>query len=114
MATRSDSLTIQQGTTQSFLWPIVDANGDPVNVTGWSVRAQVRATVAAEAVLHEWSSTLANVTLGPDGVVLHSTPAVSLAWTWTRGVYNVLLTDLTGNVYEIAQGSITVDPSITR
>lgn len=114
MATRNDSLTIQQGTTQGFLWPIVDTSGNPVDVTGWTARSQVRAIPTAETVLHEWSSAEGNVELGPTGVILHVSPAASLAWTWTRGVYNVLLTDTTGNVYEIAQGTVTVDPSITR
>lgn len=114
MATRNDSLVIQQGTTQGFLWPIVDASGNPVDVTGWTVRSQVRAIPSAEVVLHEWSNANANVTLDPSGVTLHVAPEDSFAWTWLRGVYNILLTDLDDNVYEIAQGSVSVDPSITR
>ena len=35
-------LVIQQGTTWAMQWPISDMQGTPLDVTGWSVRAQVR------------------------------------------------------------------------
>ena len=82
---RQDDLLIPQGTTWGYRWPIVDADQSPIDVTGWSVLAQVRESVGSDVVLYEWSLAHSNVVLGPDGVTLLVTPAVSSAWTWRSG-----------------------------
>ena len=55
------------------LFPVVEGAA-PVDLTGWTVQAQVRPSPSSATVLHEWSTALGNATAGPEGAAL----------TWAR------------------------------
>lgn len=110
---RQDHLLIPQGTTWTMRWPLTDAEGNPLDTAGWTVRAQVRARHGAPTVLYEWSSALGNATIGPTSVDLTVAAAVSSAWGWRTGVYDVELTTAQGVVTRLTQGTVTVDPEVT-
>jgi hypothetical protein len=110
-------LTIEQGTTWQCRWPVADpTTGEPVDLTGWSARGQVRKWAGAEPVLHEWSVDADNLTLGVDGYLsITVDPAESSTWDWCDGRYDIELTDPNGTrVIRIAAGPVTVSPEITR
>ena len=107
-------LVIEQGTTWAISWPIRDENDQPVDVTGWSVRAHVRAHRDSTEVLHEWSSQLGNAEASGSDVILSVGPSTSSAWNWSDGVYDVELTDPTGNVARVAAGTVRVSREVTR
>lgn len=107
-------LFIQQGTTWAISWPITTPEGDPVDVTGWGVQAQIRASKTATEVLHEFTTTRENAFADQGAVTLSVTPNESSAWPWRSGVYDVELTDPTGRVARIAEGSVTVSAEVTR
>lgn len=47
--------TVRHGdTAHSPIWAVLDADGDPLDLTGWVVRAQARASATAEAMIKEW------------------------------------------------------------
>lgn len=106
-------LTIPQGTTWGIAWPITES-GSPKDITGWTVRAQIRAPGFGHAVLHEWSTTLGNATVAGSAVTLLLTPGVSAGWAWDFGVYDVALTSPAGEVFRIAEGTVYVSPEVTR
>lgn len=105
-------LVVRRGTTQQFGWPILRA-GQRVSLAGWTVRAQVRATVDSEAVLHEFSTTAGNART-ENGYVIIESGVDSEDWTWETGVYDVHATDPDGNVLPVAEGAIRVRKSVTR
>lgn len=115
---RQDRLDIDGGADFTASWPLYDADGLPLDVSapGWSARAQVRAYQSADVVLAEWVSTgsapqfvLANSTL-----TLTIPGAMSAAWSWLTGVYDVLLTSPAGKSARVAEGPVYVSPPITR
>jgi hypothetical protein len=108
------NLTIIQGATFSVAWPITDANGQPIDMTDWTIRSQIRAAIASPVVLHEFSTALGNATIDAGRVVITVRPIESTAWTWRRGVYDVELTDLLGRVARISEGHVKVSPEVTR
>lgn len=117
MAAQHTNLLIEQGSSFRVLWPILDQDGEQANLTGYTVKAQVRESVGSPNVLYEWSTQEANAGVDGTGVFLIVTPAESTAWTWTRGVYDVEITapvDQDSTVYRIAQGYVTVSPEVTR
>lgn len=110
----AQQLIVLQGTTWGIAWPITDTAGQPVDVTGWAVLAQVRHRPDSDTVLHEWSTELGTAVADEGGVTLTVAAAESSGWQWQFGVYDVELTDPGGRVARIAQGVIRVDPEVTR
>lgn len=110
------SLEIRQGMTDRYRWPISDpATGTPLDISGWSARGQVRKWPGADTVLHEWSTTAGNLTLGVDGyLTITVSPAESSAWDWSEGRYDIELTKPDGDVIRVAAGPVMVSPEITR
>lgn len=117
MTLRNDDLLIPQGTTWAARWPVYGPDKTLADLTGWSVRSQVRLKYQRDTILHEWSTTLGNAIASANGYVeVRLEPAESSAWTWlhTTAVYDVELTDPDGNVIRITQGEITISPEITK
>lgn len=113
-------LVIEQGTTSQYAWPVLDDDNNSITVTGYTAKAQVRRSVTDSTVLHEWNSTPAvtgqpaTILLQGNQVILVTPPATSLAWTWTKGVYDILITAPDGTVSRIAEGVVEVSRSVTR
>lgn len=109
-------LVIRQGMTERFRWPVTDpVTGDPVDISSWSARGQVRKWPGADEVLHEWSMDAGNLTLGADGnLTVTVQPAVSSAWDWSEGRYDIELTMPNDDVIRVAEGTVMVSSEITR
>lgn len=111
-ARRLTPLVIKQGATQSFGWPILRA-GVRVNLTGWTVRGQVRAKASAAVVLHEWSTTIGNARTLNGLVIIDNFPD-SIGWTWREGIYDLFATDPDDQVLFVAEGAALVQAAVTR
>lgn len=107
-------LVIEQGTTWGIAFPLLDEADQPADLTGWSARAQVRTKVGDSTVLYEWSSDGGNIEVGNGRAILTVPPAVSSAWTWRKGVYDLELTSPSGDVIRPVGGGVRVDPEVTR
>jgi len=114
-----DDLVIAQGSAWNRTWSITDSGGSPLDVTGWTVRAQIRP-------FPEWPMTLFEWTTSPNagmGLALVSGNTVTLTlngdsdsalWIFTSGYYDVLLRNPSNVPTRIVEGSIRVSPLITR
>jgi hypothetical protein len=111
---RHEDLTVPQGTTWQASWPMVDDAGAPLLVDGWDVQGQVRSSASSATVLHTWSSSDGSAEATGSTVSVSVTPAVSTAWAWRTGVYDVEVTDPAGPVLRVVQGRVLVDREITR
>lgn len=107
------ALTIPQGATWGIAWPITE-DGEPADLTGWTVQAQVRKLAVSPEILHEWSTAANNATVTDSKATLLVAAGTSTSWAWTRGVYDVELTSPAGSVYRIAEGPVYVSPGVTR
>jgi hypothetical protein len=107
-------LRINQGETFQLSIPVFDSEGDPMPVSGMIARAQVRAYANAPAVLHNWSLTDDNIALVDNNVILKVPAAVSAAWTWRTGRWDVELVDGAGAVTRLAEGFVIVHPEVSR
>jgi hypothetical protein len=107
------TLTIKQGTTWAHGFGLT-LNGQPL-VGDWTVQSQVRPAPSSATVLHEWSTALSNAAVTDGAVTLTVEPAESSAWAWRSGYFDVEVTSPDGaDRYEVARGSITVVPEVTR
>lgn len=124
MAAGTLNLTIEQGAKFSRLLTWQDAAGDPIDVSSYEARMQIRATTDSTAVLFKLLSTGGTsadgtITLGgAAGTILLEIGAdlTETITTWSSGVYDLELyvaADVT-DVTRLVQGSVTVSPEVTR
>lgn len=110
-------LTIEQGTTWGMAFPLLNTDGQSVDATGWSARAQVRPQADSSIVLFEWNSdgvSAGRVEIVSGTVTLYVAPAQSSAWTWRGGTWDLELTMPSGDVLRPIGGRVRVDPEVTR
>lgn len=108
-ATKTD-LVIEQGTDWAHGWRVT-VNGDPIDDT-WTARGQIRRWVSSpDPPLHDFAASVDDT----GAVVIAVTPADSTPWTFEAGVYDVEVVNADGSItLRVAEGSITVDPEVTR
>lgn len=105
---------IEQGASFALTWPVLQ-NGEPMDLTGYTVRSQVRKAAGDAALLHEFSNAEGNAAADSRGITISVAPAESSAWTWKHGVYDVeLVSPNATTVVRVAEGRITVSPEVTR
>lgn len=107
-----DKLTIQQGDDRPVTWTLAETSGGEVNLTGYTVLAQVRAQAESSTVLHEWSTELGNAVISGASITLKVDDSEN--WPWTFGFYDLFLTDPLGFTIVPVRGSVTVIPAVTR
>ena len=108
MAAGKYSFTLEQGTTTNFEIAYTDSNGDPVDLTGYNARMQLRPTPGSETIYLTLSSSL-----GPCGTGLNMSGSAGInpPTSGTIGIYisaaSSSLLDFTQASYdlEIASGS---------
>ncbi|WP_130178089.1 hypothetical protein [Cryobacterium sp. SO1] len=109
------TIALSQGETlnRSFTWAL---GGEPVDLTGYTARMQVRHRVTAEAVELELSSALGTITLGGalGTITLHVSAAVSAALPASTLVYSLELTSSGAETTPLLSGSFTVRAEVTR
>lgn len=118
------SFTIEQGTTVAKVLTWKDGSGTAINLTGYTARLQVRPTQISATI--NWDATTENGAIALGGaagtITLIASATVTAGWTWTiptgqtkpQGVYDLELIDGSGNVTRVIQGTITLDPEVTR
>lgn len=107
---------IEQGAT--FTVPLVwkDSNGRLVDLTGYTARMQIRASVSAPDVLLELTSGNGRIVLDiPTATItLKLTATETAAITWTKGVYDLEMMTSQGAVTRLLQGQVSVSKEVTR
>lgn len=116
MSAATYNFTVEQGTT--LIKPIVwkDSSGNPVNLTGYSARMQVRPSVASEEVLVELSTTNGKIVIVPllGKLTITMSPTDTSALTSRRARYDLEIIAGDGNVTRLIEGEITVSREVTR
>ena len=107
------NLTVDQGSTfvADLTW---DIDGDPVDLTTYTARMQVRERVAADTVVLDLADGSGITLGGVEGTVaIEFTAAQTAALSPRRYVYDL---ELIAGAYvkRLVQGSITVKPEVTR
>jgi hypothetical protein len=116
MAAATYDFTIEQGATllKAITWK--DSNGDPVDLTGYVARMQVRPSATSEDVLLDLSTDNGGLQLTPSSGVVTITASAedTAALDWRKGKYDLELESADGTVTRLLKGVITVSREITR
>src|SRR5574337_914853 len=109
------AIDLDTGSAQAYQSGGVLTYYPPVDLSGYTARMQVRASVAATDVLLELTTDNGGITLGSDGTVtLQASAITTAALAWTRGMYDLELMDSAGVVTRLAAGSVAVSREVTR
>lgn len=111
MAALRYDLLIEQGSTYRRSVPVLDDTGAPLDVTGWSVRGQIRLTHDSPTTVYDLGP---HLTVTGTAVELVIPAEASSAWVWRWGVYDVEIVDPGGSPTRLIQGSVGVSPEVTR
>lgn len=120
---QEENITIYQGSTflESFN---LELNGVPYDLTDWKARMQIRESYESSVVIEElttenggivvYTNKDTNGTITESGYTLEISAEKTAAYTFASGVYDIELVAPTGRVGRIQQGSVSVDPEVTR
>lgn len=105
------NLVIDQGTTYSLTITVSDATGLPVNLTGYTLRSQLRKSYGATSYT---AFTTSSETPASGELTISLTATQTSALKPGRYVYDVEIVDTNSAVTRVLEGIITVTPEVTR
>ena len=117
MAAANYNLVIEKGTTfkQRFIWK-QKATGEPVNLTGYTAKMQIRPSEKNNKIIIELSTGNSRILLteaeGIIDLILEDEETVSVVET--EGVYDLLLMASNGDVVKLVRGKVTLHDVVTR
>jgi hypothetical protein len=106
MATKAN-INIDQGATFNTVISLTDDNGNPLNLTGYTGNASIRASYAAI------NSTSFSVALSNGQITLSLDANTTSSLKRSKYLYDVILTDSYNNITRVLEGTIYVDPAVT-
>ncbi len=110
MATVSN-LFVDAGTDYSTIITVAATNGQPLNLTGYSVASQMRKSYSSSTV-YNFTSSLYDAANGKVRLQLNNTQSSAIpAGRW---LYDVEITSPSGTKTRVIEGIVTVTPEITR
>ena len=89
---------------------------EPVNLSGFTARMQVRSDVDSETVLLELTTENGGILIDSANstIKLYLSAFSTAAITWEKGIYSLELTSSSGVVTELLEGNITMLKEISR
>lgn len=114
------NLVFEQSATFQHTVTWTEPDGDPVDLTGYRIRLQVRQTPTATAKLVDFDSSapasgMSITALGASGTfTITFTPAVTGAFAFTSAEYDLTATSPGGVVYRLHEGKASVSLGVTR
>ncbi len=116
MPAAKKDLYIEQGATFEFSLVWTDETDTPKDLTGFSARMQIRATVESNTALVSLTSPSGGMSIvaaeGRVNVLISDEQTASL--NIKKGVYDLEVEGGDGRVYRLLQGKVIVDPNVTR
>ena len=105
------NIYIDQGSDFSTVISLTDSNGDILDLTGYTALAQIRKSYGSTTISATFGSTLVADT-GQLTLTLADTVTASV--DSGRYVYDVLLTDASGDKTRVLEGQAVLTPSVSR
>lgn len=105
------NITIDQGTDFSSAIDVTDADGDVVNLTGYTVKGQIRKAYTSSTAV-DLTCAVSNAAAGIISIAL--TAAQSNAMKYGRYVYDVEMTSSGGAKTRVLEGQVEITPGVTQ
>ena len=105
------NIYIDQGSDFTTVISLTDSNNDALNLTGYSALAQIRKTYGSTTIAATFGTVL---TTNTGQLTLTLTDVVTAAMTSGRYVYDVLLTDGSGDKTRVLEGQAILTPGVSK
>ena len=105
------NIYIDQGSDFSTIISLTDSNGDVLNLSGYTALAQIRKTYGSTTIAGTFTTSLAADT---GQLTMSLTDVVTTAIASGRYVYDVLLTDGSGDKTRVLEGQAVLTPGVSR
>lgn len=110
MATISN-LFVDAGTTYSNIITVAATTGQPLDLTGYTVKSQMRKSYSSSQAFN-FTASIYDAQAGKVRLQLNSTQSEAIpAGRW---LYDVEITSQSGNKTRVVEGIVTVTPQITQ
>lgn len=106
------NLVIDQGTTYSLTITVADATGAVIDLTGYTLRAQLRRSYGATSYTSFTTSSGADPTDGE--LTISLTHSQTSALKSGRYVYDIEIVDTNSVVTRVLEGIVTITPEVTK
>lgn len=108
-------IVCDQGATFERLLTINDANNEPLDLTDYTARMQVRPEIDSDEIMVELTTENGRITLGGAAgtIELNLTPEVT-ATIDRDGFYDLEIISNGGAVHRVLRGRFVLDPEVTR
>lgn len=111
------NITFEQGASYTLTLSVADESGQPVNLTGYQARMQVRAADSLGAVppLVDLSTANGGITVAGDGssMTVAAAASATASWTWGPACYDLIIEAPDGTVQRLLRGDAEVSPAVT-
>jgi hypothetical protein len=109
------NITADRGATFTRTITLLEQNGTPQNLTGYTAKMDVRETYDSNAVALQLSTTNNRITIdGTNGKISLNVAADNMALAPFQYVYDLEVTSSAGVVDRVVMGTFTVRPEVTR
>lgn len=105
------NLFIDQGSDYSNIITVRAANGQPLNLTGFTAKSQLRKSFGS-SVAYEFNATIFSAPTGK--LRLQISAANSEQIPPGRYLYDVEITSQSGTITRVVEGIVTMTPQITK
>ena len=105
------NIYIDQGSDFTTVISLTDSNNDALNLTGYSALAQIRKTYGSTTLAGTFTTSLVATT---GQLTLRLADTVTAAMGSGRYVYDVLLTDASGDKTRVLEGQAVLTPGVSR
>lgn len=110
------NLLIEQGAdfSQRFIWK--DSDQNPIDLTGYTARMQIREKIESDTVLLELTTENGRITLNqePGTIDLKINSLDSESLPEGKSAYDLELVSSTNFVTRLLKGGVDIDPEVTR
>lgn len=101
---------IKQGTDGGVQWPLVYSDGSPLDLSGYTVRAQIKSRQGV--LLHSFSTSIGNVLITGNSITLTWDHTETSGWRWKSGSYQIELVSPINYVSRIDEGYVELIPEV--
>jgi hypothetical protein len=105
-------LVIQQGVDSGYMWPVLNELGEPFDLTGYTVKAEVRA-YSTNVLLYSFGTSSGNAIIADNNIILSWTSGQTTIWRWNQGKYDLEIVSPLGAVTKIDRGHVEVVKEVT-
>jgi hypothetical protein len=112
MAAGNHDIKIDQGSTYN-MQIVLEEDGSPIDLSNYTFASQIRKSHYAESIAAQFNTEIVNGPLGAFNIYLTDIQSAALDASFTY-VYDVEITSSGGSVTRVIEGTVSVNPEVTR